>query len=63
MSRLVQFSVEDHGVGSDPQTVTRGRGLTNIADRVAAAGGSLATDSAIRHGTRVTGCLPADAKR
>jgi signal transduction histidine kinase len=36
------FSVGDDGVGFDPQTVARGRGLDNMADRLTAVGGSVA---------------------
>jgi signal transduction histidine kinase len=56
----VLFSVEDDGVGFDPQTVARGRGLDNMADRLTAVAGSLAIDSAAGVGTRVSGRLPAD---
>jgi signal transduction histidine kinase len=56
----VHFTVEDDGVGFDPRTVARGRGLGNMTDRVAAMGGSLALDSADGHGTRINGRLPAD---
>jgi signal transduction histidine kinase len=57
----VQFSVEDDGVGFDPNGVARGRGLDNIADRVHAVGGSVAFHSAAGQGTRVVGSLPVDA--
>lgn len=57
----VQFSVEDDGIGFDPHTAARGRGLDNMADRVATVGGSLAIDAAPARGTRVSGRLPADA--
>ena len=56
----VLFSVEDDGVGFDPQTVARGRGLDNMADRLTAVAGSLAVESAASVGTRVSGRLPAD---
>ena len=55
----VSFSVEDDGAGFDPETVERGNGLTNLADRVAAVGGALTIDSANGHGTRVTANIPA----
>ena len=54
----VGFSVEDDGAGFDPETVERGNGLTNLADRVAAVGGTLKIDSANGHGTRVTANIP-----
>jgi signal transduction histidine kinase len=53
------FSVEDDGVGFDPATVQRGAGLDNLADRMAALGGTLRIDSRPGRGTRVTGHLPA----
>ena len=55
----VEFSVEDDGAGFDPATVERGSGLTNLADRVAAVGGTLQIDSSPGAGTRVTGRVPA----
>ncbi len=54
----VGFSVEDDGAGFDPETVERGHGLTNLADRVAAVGGTLEIDSGNGHGTRVTASIP-----
>jgi signal transduction histidine kinase len=55
----VSFSVEDDGAGFDPAVVGRGRGLTNIADRVAAVGGTVAVDARPGRGTRVSATLPA----
>jgi signal transduction histidine kinase len=55
----VAFSVEDDGAGFDPASVRRGSGLTNLADRLAAVGGTLQIDSRPGHGTRVTGRVPA----
>jgi signal transduction histidine kinase len=54
----VSFSVEDDGAGFDLGSVQRGAGLTNLGDRVAAAGGMLSIDSRPGKGTRVTGDLP-----
>jgi signal transduction histidine kinase len=54
----VSFTVEDDGAGFDPGTVERGNGLTNLADRVAAVGGTLTIDSASGQGTRVTANIP-----
>ena len=54
----VHFSVEDDGVGFEPDDVERGGGLTNLADRAAAAGGELRIESAPGRGTRVTGWIP-----
>ena len=42
----VVFSISDDGVGFDPAAVEHGAGLTNLADRVGALGGSLRIDSA-----------------
>jgi signal transduction histidine kinase len=47
------------GAGFDPATVVDGAGLSNIADRVAAAGGTVRIDSAPGLGTRVDARLPA----
>ena len=55
----VEFCVEDDGAGFDPATVDRGSGLTNLADRVAAVGGTLHIESSPGAGTRVTGRVPA----
>ena len=54
----VHFSVEDDGVGFDPGDVERAGGLTNLADRAAAAGGVLRIESAPGRGTRVIGRIP-----
>jgi signal transduction histidine kinase len=55
----VSFSVEDDGAGFDPAAAERGAGLTNLADRVAAVGGTLEIDAAPGHGTRITAEIPA----
>jgi signal transduction histidine kinase len=52
------FSVIDDGAGFDPATVDDGAGLNNIADRVAAAGGTLHIESAPARGTRIDATLP-----
>lgn len=57
----VAFLVEDDGPGFDPSAVSAGSGLTNLLDRVTAAGGRLEIDSAPGRGTRVSGELPAGA--
>jgi signal transduction histidine kinase len=54
----VTFSVEDDGAGFDPAAVKRGAGLTHLADRVAAAGGTLRIDARPGHGARISGVLP-----
>jgi signal transduction histidine kinase len=55
----VGFSVEDDGTGFDPDVVERGAGLTNLADRVAAVGGTLEIDARPGRGTRISGEIPA----
>jgi signal transduction histidine kinase len=55
----VAFAVEDDGTGFDPSSVPAGAGLTNLADRVAAVGGTLRIDSEPGNGTRIAGELPA----
>ena len=52
------FEVEDDGDGFDPAGIQRGSGLTNMADRLEALGGSVDLASARGRGTRVTGHLP-----
>jgi signal transduction histidine kinase len=55
----VSFSVEDDGAGFDPSVEQSGAGLTNLADRVAAVGGTLEIDAAPGRGTRISGEIPA----
>jgi signal transduction histidine kinase len=55
----VRFAVEDDGIGFDAAAVPRGAGLTNLADRVEAVGGTLEIDSRAGRGTCITGRLPA----
>jgi signal transduction histidine kinase len=55
----LRFTMADDGAGFDPATVVDGAGLSNIADRVAAAGGTVRIDSAPGLGTRVEARLPA----
>ena len=59
----VIFSISDDGVGFDPGAVERGAGLTNLADRVGALGGSLRIDSAPGRGTCVVGDVPVQPER
>jgi signal transduction histidine kinase len=54
----VRFSVEDDGVGFEPGAVERSGGLTNLADRAAAAGGTLRIESGVGRGTRIVGSIP-----
>jgi signal transduction histidine kinase len=54
----LRFEVEDDGKGFDPATTRRGSGLTNMADRLDALGGSIDLDSKPGSGTRLRGWLP-----
>jgi signal transduction histidine kinase len=54
----VHFSVVDDGAGFDRAEVVEGAGLSNITDRVAAAGGTLHIDSALGRGSRIQARLP-----
>jgi signal transduction histidine kinase len=51
----LRFAVSDDGQGFDKDTTKPGSGLTNMADRMAALGGSLTIDSAVGQGTVVSG--------
>jgi signal transduction histidine kinase len=53
------FNVTDDGAGFDAARTPLGAGLRNMADRLAALGGSLDVTSAPGHGTTITGRLPA----
>ncbi|MDQ3707844.1 MAG: ATP-binding protein, partial [Actinomycetota bacterium] len=55
------FNVADDGQGFNPDTTTRGAGLTNITDRLHALGGTIHIHSAPGHGTTLTGRLPVPA--
>jgi signal transduction histidine kinase len=55
----VTFSVDDDGAGFDPATAEQSAGLTNLAGRVAAVGGTLTIDSHPGRVTLITGDLPA----
>jgi two-component system, NarL family, sensor kinase len=55
----LRFTVEDDGCGFDPRTAVRGRGLSNLEDRVSGLGGHLSVDTGPDRGTRVRGALPA----
>jgi signal transduction histidine kinase len=52
------FEVTDDGAGFDAARRGLGAGFLNMADRLAAFGGSLRVDSAPGRGTRVTGTVP-----
>jgi signal transduction histidine kinase len=55
------FEVQDDGMGFDPASAPTGAGRQNMADRIAALGGTLVVQSAPGRGTTVTGRLPLDA--
>jgi signal transduction histidine kinase len=59
----VGFRVEDDGAGFDPAAVTPGRGLANVADRVAAVGGTIDVDARPGAGTRISAAIPRSAAR
>jgi signal transduction histidine kinase len=58
---LLSFTVSDDGRGFDRETTKPGSGLTNMADRMAALGGSLTIESAVGQGTVVSGQVPTDS--
>jgi signal transduction histidine kinase len=53
----LSFEVEDDGDGFDPETVKRGAGLTNMADRLDALGGKLEVAASAGSGTRLIGSI------
>jgi signal transduction histidine kinase len=57
-SNRVIFEVEDSGIGFDPNRVTPGSGLVNLADRLAVVNGRLTIDSRPGMGTRIRGEIP-----
>jgi len=54
----LEFTVSDDGDGFDPAQATRGTGLQGMADRLAAAGGTLRVRSGPGLGTTISGGLP-----
>lgn len=52
------FTVEDDGVGFDPDVVAPGQGLINLRDRLSGLGGSAQIRSAPGAGTSVSGEIP-----
>ena len=54
----LEFTVTDDGDGFDTAKATHGTGLQGMADRLAAAGGTLRIDSAPGSGTTISGALP-----
>ncbi|MFI5284875.1 MAG: histidine kinase [Candidatus Dormibacteria bacterium] len=53
----LSFEVQDDGAGFDTATARKGAGLTNMADRLDALGGSLNVVSTPRIGTTITGVI------
>jgi signal transduction histidine kinase len=56
------FEVRDDGRGFDPESMERGRGLTNMRDRLEAVGGSLMFLSTPGKGVRIRGEAPTVAR-
>lgn len=57
----VTFTVTDDGDGFDPDAPrSDGSGLTNVADRLGAMGGTLAVESSADSGARIHGRVPLD---
>jgi len=56
--RQLEFTVADDGAGFDAASASHGTGLQGMADRLAAAGGTLRVDSVPGLGTTVSGRLP-----
>ena len=54
----LEFTVTDDGTGFDTATASHGTGLQGMADRLAAAGGTLRIHSAPGLGTTISGRLP-----
>jgi signal transduction histidine kinase len=59
----LRFTVTDNGPGFDPDSVTGGSGLQNMADRIAAVDGQLVISSRPEAGTRVDGTVPLPVQR
>ena len=51
----VRFAISDNGVGFVPRSATNGAGLTNMADRIGAVGGTFSVRSTPGEGTTVLG--------
>jgi signal transduction histidine kinase len=54
----LSFEVVDDGAGFDTATTAKGSGLTNMADRLDALGGSVSVHSSPGHGTRLVATVP-----
>jgi len=59
--KAVRFSVVDNGVGFLPHPDGKGAGLTNMADRIGAVGGTLAVRSKPGEGTKILGRVTIEA--
>ena len=57
-AQALHFTVCDTGCGFDPDHTPGGAGLSNMHDRIAAVGGTLAVDSRPSRGTRLHGSVP-----
>jgi signal transduction histidine kinase len=57
-AQALHFTVSDTGCGFDPKRAPIGAGLSNMHDRIAAVGGTLAVDSRPSQGTRLRGSVP-----
>ena len=55
---LLTFEVRDDGVGFELDSVSKGHGLVNLADRLDAVNGTLEVASSPDHGTQVIGRVP-----
>jgi signal transduction histidine kinase len=58
----LRFTITDDGPGFDPETATRGSGMQNMEDRIAAVGGSFEIRSAPGAGSTVAGSVPAGTR-
>jgi signal transduction histidine kinase len=54
----VQITVQDDGRGFDPESVSTGRGLTGMRERIESLGGEIEMHAEPEHGTQVSARLP-----
>jgi signal transduction histidine kinase len=57
-STFVDFDVTDNGSGFDPTLVDSHSGLEHMTMRLSAVGATVAVESALNHGTRISGHVP-----
>ena len=57
-TQALHFTIGDTGRGFDPNGTPSGAGLSNMHDRIAVVGGTLAVHSRPSHGTRLHGTVP-----